>query len=67
MYNWSVDLKKIKKDKDAYAVWRLEQLVNFGLAGKKINKNQLKKYWPQLYLDPAKKSYLRMLLWPKKF
>jgi hypothetical protein len=67
MYNWSVDLKQLKKNKRAYAIWRLEQLINFGLAGQKLNKKQLKKYWPFLHLDPAKKDYLTMLLWPKKF
>lgn len=67
MYNWSVDLKKLKKDKQAYAIWRLEQLVNFGLGKEKINKAQLINYWPFLDLDPYKKKYLATLLWPKKF
>jgi hypothetical protein len=66
MYNWSTDIKKLKKDKKAYAIWRLEQLVNFGLNGQKISKKQLKKYWPYLNLDPIKKHYLTRLLWPKK-
>ncbi|HLD27613.1 MAG TPA: hypothetical protein VJB39_02070 [Patescibacteria group bacterium] len=67
MYNWSIDLKQLKKDKEAYAIWRLEQMVNFGLGGKKINKNQLKKYWLSLNLDPVKKKYLEFLLWPKRY
>ncbi|MEK7211443.1 MAG: hypothetical protein AAB731_02320 [Patescibacteria group bacterium] len=66
MYNWSVDTKELKKDKNKYAVWRLEQLVNFGLGGEKFNKSQLKKYWPLLDLDPKKKKFLSFLLWPKK-
>lgn len=66
MYNWSVDLKQLKKNKDAYAVWQLEQAVNFGLAGQKISKSQLIKYWPVLHLDPLKKKYLEFLLWPQK-
>ena len=66
MYNWSVNLKQLKKDKGGYAIWRLEQLVNFGLGGEKINKNQLKKYWPYLHLDPVKKNYLTRILWPRK-
>lgn len=36
MYNWSVDEKKLKKDKEKFAAWKIEQMVNFGLAGKKI-------------------------------
>jgi len=66
MYNWSVDLKELKKDKRAYAIWRLEQLVNFGLHNQKLSRSALLKYWPFLSLDPAKKKYLDSLLWQKK-
>jgi len=66
MYNWSTDIRELKKDKKSYAIWRLEQLVNFGLNGQKIRKQQLIKYWPYLDLDPIKKKYLFKLLWPKK-
>jgi len=34
MYNWDVDTKRLKRDKDAWNAWRLEQMINFGLAGK---------------------------------
>ena len=66
MYNWSVDLKQLKKDKQAYAIWRLEQMVNFGLNNEKIKASELKKYWPHLRLDPVKREYLNSLLWSKK-
>lgn len=62
MRNWSTDTTELKKDKKQYAIWRLEQMVNFGLEGKKINRIELKKYWEMLYLDPNKKRYLAMLL-----
>jgi len=67
MYNWSVDTKELKKDKKQYAIWRLEQMVNFGAGGKKIKKNDLKKYWPLLNMDKKKKKFLSLLLWPKQF
>lgn len=66
MRNWSVDISELKKDKKQYAVWRLEQMVNFGLEGKKINREKIKKYWKILCLDPDKKKYLKMILWPKQ-
>jgi hypothetical protein len=66
MRNWSVDTTELKKDKKQYAIWRLEQMVNFGLAGKKISSQEIKKYWKSLDLDHAKKSYLKMILWPKQ-
>ncbi|MDO8668452.1 MAG: hypothetical protein Q7K35_05200 [bacterium] len=65
MRNWSIDTTELKKDKKQYAIWRLEQMVNFGLAGEKINGQEIKKYWDILDLDRAKKSYLKMILWPK--
>ena len=66
MYNWSVDTKELKKDKEQYVIWRLEQMVNFGLGGKKINRKEIKKYWKMLNLDHNKKQYLKMILWPKQ-
>lgn len=44
MYNWAVDEKAFKRESEpeTYAIWRLEQLVNFGLDGKKIPKAELK-------------------------
>ncbi|MEK7643923.1 MAG: hypothetical protein AAB390_01320 [Patescibacteria group bacterium] len=66
MYNWTVDTKQLKKDKKQYAIWKLEQMVNFGLNGEKLNKANLKKYWSELNLDPKKKKYLSLILWPSK-
>jgi len=65
MYNWSIDTTELKKDKKQYTIWKLEQLVNFGLNGEKIKKASLKKYWKELHLDPKKKRYLSLLLWDK--
>ncbi|MBU0546105.1 hypothetical protein KKA13_02520 [Patescibacteria group bacterium] len=64
MRNWSTNTKELKKDKKKYAVWRLEQLVNFGLGKEKLSKKELKKNWASLNLDPHKKSFLKSLLWP---
>jgi len=66
MHNWSVDTTELKKDKKQYVIWRLEQMVNFGLDGKKINGAEMKKYWKILNLDHNKKTYLKMILWPKQ-
>lgn len=63
MNNWSVDLKQLKKHKKKYSVWKIEQMVNFGLGGKKLDEKQVKKYWPYLQLDPNKKKFIKLLLW----
>jgi len=65
MYNWSVDTTRLKKDKDAFKKWQIEQMINFGLRGKKLSKSSLLKYWSELHLDPAKKKYLELILWGK--
>ena len=66
MYNWSVDERRFKKDKEKYAIWKIEQMVNFGLDGERLDNKELKKYWERLYLDPIKRRYLKFLLWPTK-
>ena len=62
MHNWSVDEKALKKDPEQYAIWKLEQMVNFGLQGEKLSATLLKKYWTKLHLDPKKKRALSLML-----
>lgn len=62
MRNWSVDESELKKDPEKYAIWRLEQLINFGLDREKLDGRQLRQYWPRLQLDPARKRFLELLL-----
>ena len=69
MYNWSVDEPQFKKaDPEGYKIWRLEQMINYGLAGEKLNEKMVRKYWPRLKdrLDPHYRAYLEFLLWPSK-
>jgi len=67
MYNWSVDEKQFREaDPEGYRIWKIEQMVNWGLNGEKLDERMLKKYWDKLFLDPVKRSYLQFLLWPEK-
>ena len=54
------------EDPEGYKIWRLEQMINFGLDGEKLDRNLIKMYWDKLSIDPAARSYLDFLLWPKK-
>jgi hypothetical protein len=63
MYNWSTDEEQLKKDPDYYHQWELEQLINFGLGGKKLNAETLKKYWKKLRIDPARRRFLEVLIY----
>lgn len=66
MYNWSVDLTQLKKHPEKALIWKLEQAINFGLNGEKLNRALLKKYWHKLRLDPFRKKFIKLLLWPGK-
>ncbi len=62
MHNWSTDLKVLEKYPEKYKIWRLEQLINFGLGDQKIKSTDLKKYLGKLSIDPLKKRFLEYLL-----
>ena len=62
MKNWSTNTKKLRKNKDKFAIWKLEQLVNFGLGKKKIKKSELKKYWNAINIDPLKRKFLSLFV-----
>ena len=65
MYNWTVDENRLKKNKKRYAIWKLEQMINFGLNGEKINIRDLKRHWNKLQLDSTRKRFLQLLLHEK--
>ena len=62
MYNWSTDTTELKKDPEKYAIWELEQRINFGLHSSLLDAGKLRAYWPRLNLDPSRKAYLFFLL-----
>ena len=70
MYNWSVDEERFKKeDPKGYKLWRLTQLINYGLDGEKLDREEVKKAWPKIKdrLDPYKKRVLEYLIWGKLY
>ena len=70
MYNWSVDEKKFKKEHPKeYRLWRLAQLINYGLDGEKLDRDEVKKAWPKIKdrLDPYIRRAMEYLLWGKLY
>jgi len=68
MYNWSVDEKKFKReDPEGYKIWKLEQMINYGLGKEKLKEKEIKKFWLKIKdrLDPHKRLLLEFLLWKK--
>ena len=71
MFNWNVDEKRFKReDPENYKLWRLTQLINFGLdKSEKLNKEEIKKAWPKIkqQLDPYKRRLVEYLIWGKLY
>jgi len=63
MKNWSTDTNELKKNPEKYAIWKLEQMANFGLEkAEKINEREMRKYFDKLQLDPDRKKLFQLLL-----
>ena len=60
MFNWNTDTKKMKKAD--LEVWKLEQLINFGLNGEKIDLKSLKRNWTKLKLDPKRRRFMKLFV-----
>lgn len=65
MYNWSVDTSRLKKDSKKYEIFKLEQAINFGLNNTKLSLKSLKENFDILKIDSNKRTYLKLLIWPK--
>jgi len=62
MYNWNTNTAGLKKDPEDHKIWKLEQAINFGLNGKKLDKKEVKKYVSKLTLDPFRGKFIQLLL-----
>lgn len=60
--HWSVDTTELEKDPVAFAKWRLEQAINWGIRDGKINERELREHWDSLDIDVYKKRFLSLLL-----
>lgn len=65
MRNWLVDTKEFKNRKEQYTIWRLENLINFGLGKEKIGEKGLRKNIDNLYIDNQKSNFLKLILFAK--
>ena len=62
MKHWSVDTSELEKNPVAFARWRLEQAINWGIRDGKVSARDLREHWDQLDLDPHKKKFLALAL-----
>ena len=61
MKNWSTDTSDLQKNPEKFSIWRLEQLINFGLGKEKLDLDELRKYWGVARIDPFKRKFLSLL------
>jgi len=62
MRNWSTDTSKFNKNSCEFKIWKLEQLINFGLHGDLIDTVELRTFLPSLTIDLSKRKFLQLLL-----
>ncbi|MBI5451922.1 hypothetical protein HY945_00500 [Candidatus Gottesmanbacteria bacterium] len=71
MFNWNVDEERFKKeDPKGYRLWRLTQLINYGLSeGEKLDKKEVIKAWPMIKenIDPYIARLVEYLIWGKLY
>ena len=60
--HWSVDESELAKNPEAYAIWKLEQRINWGIGEKIMSKIDLLKFWDRLDIDPWKQKALAMAI-----
>lgn len=64
MFNWNTNISTFKS-REEFIIWKLNQLINFGLGKEKLNLDLVRKYWKKLYLDANRKKFLNLILWGK--
>jgi len=60
--HWSVDTKELEKDPESFAIWKLEQWINWGIGTNKVKKTDLIKYWDRLDIDEWKRKAVSLAL-----
>ena len=64
MHNWDYDQKTVDK---ADVIWKLERLLNYGLAGEKINQKELEENFNKIKIPENTRAFLELLIWNKQF
>ncbi|HEY4522800.1 MAG TPA: hypothetical protein VJK73_00295 [Candidatus Paceibacterota bacterium] len=60
--HWSVDETRLAEDPEAYACWKLEQRINYGIGEPLIPEAELRARFNVLDIDPWKRKALALAL-----
>lgn len=63
MYNWNTNTSKWNKKSDSYKIWRLNQLINFGLNGEKLDLKLVRRFWDKIDTDETTRKFLDLIIW----
>lgn len=68
MKNWNTDITTFKSSQDK-RIWELSQLINYGLDGVRLDKEELESHWTKIkkLLDPTRARMIEYLLWGKTY
>ena len=64
---WDYNKTEYQKQAKADEVWRLERLINYGLGGEKLKREELEKHLQELNIPEERRAFLELILWNKKF
>ena len=70
MINWNTDEKIFKKlHLKEYKLWRITQLINYGLDGELLDKKEVIHAWSEIKdrLNPDRRKVLEFFIWNKKW
>jgi hypothetical protein len=70
MLNWNTDEKIFKKlHPKEYKLWRITQLINYGLDGELLDEKEVIRVWPEIKdrLNPDRRKVLEFFIWNKKW
>lgn len=62
--HWSVNTDELSKNPEDFAIWVIEQRVNFGVGKGLLKVVDLKKYWNKIDIDPFKRRALELAIFP---
>ncbi len=64
MNNWSIDEENLKKYPRTHAIWKIEQMADFGLGNEKIRASDYRAYADIILIqDQWRKKYLDLLVY----
>jgi hypothetical protein len=58
---WDYNLTKLQAQPD-FERFRIERLLNYGMDGEKITREELKKYWNQIKIPNETREFLKMFI-----